>query len=47
MLEQIKHQTNAMALEETVCLEVGRKDITILQRKSIPGMDMMTVLARC
>lgn len=47
MLEQTTHQTNAMALEETVCLEVDRNDITILlQRKPMAGMDMLTVLAR-
>jgi uncharacterized membrane protein len=47
MLEQTKHQTNALALEETTCLEVDRHDITILlQRKPMAGMDMLTVLAR-
>ncbi|MCU1322049.1 MAG: putative rane protein [Acidobacteriaceae bacterium] len=47
MLEQTVHQTNALALEETVCLEVDRNDITILlQRKPMAGMDMLTVLAR-
>src|SRR5467141_2755004 len=29
MLEQTPHQTNAIALEETVCLEVDRNDIRI------------------
>jgi CRP/FNR family transcriptional regulator, cyclic AMP receptor protein len=47
MLEQTPHQTNAMALEETTCLEVERKDIAILlQRKPMAGMDMLTVIAR-
>nr|WP_218623894.1 DUF1003 domain-containing protein [Granulicella sp. dw_53] len=47
MLEQTAHQTNAMALEETTCLEVDRNDISILlQRKPMAGMDMLTVLAR-
>jgi CRP/FNR family transcriptional regulator, cyclic AMP receptor protein len=47
MLEQTPHQTNAMAMEETVCLEVDRDDIAILlQRKPMAGMDMLTVLGR-
>ena len=47
MLEQTAHQTNAMALEETSCLEVDRNDITVLvQKKPMAGMDMLTVLAR-
>src|SRR3954469_3028684 len=33
MLEQTPHQTNALALEEVVCIEVSRDDIaTLLQR---------------
>jgi CRP/FNR family cyclic AMP-dependent transcriptional regulator len=47
MLDQTPHQTGAIALEETVCLEVDRHDITVLlQRKPHAGLDMMTVLAR-
>jgi CRP/FNR family transcriptional regulator, cyclic AMP receptor protein len=47
MLEQTPHQTNANALEETVCVEVDREDIAILlQRKPHAGMDMLTVLGR-
>ena len=47
MLEQTAHQTNAMAVEETTCLEVDRNDIAILlQRKPMAGMDMLTVIAR-
>ena len=47
MLEQTPHQTDATALEETVCLEVDRHDISILlQRKPLAGMDMLTVLGR-
>src|SRR6266571_2931597 len=47
MLEQTPHQTTAIALEETVCLEVDRKDIAVLlQRKPLAGMDMLTVLGR-
>jgi CRP/FNR family cyclic AMP-dependent transcriptional regulator len=47
MLEQTAHQTEAVALEEAVCLEVDRNDIAILlQRKPHAGMDMLTVLGR-
>src|ERR1700731_3805397 len=47
MLEQTPHQTNAIAEEDTVCIEVDRDDIaTLLQRKPHAGMDMLTVLGR-
>jgi CRP/FNR family transcriptional regulator, cyclic AMP receptor protein len=47
MLQQSKHQTTAMALEDTVCLEVGRDDIAeLLVRRPMAGIDMMTVQAR-
>src|SRR5882762_4671080 len=47
MLEQTPHQTGAIALDETVCIEVDRKDIAILlQRKPLAGMDMLSVLGR-
>ena len=47
MLEQTPHQTDAIALIETTCLEVDRHDISILlQRKPMAGMDMLTVLGR-
>jgi CRP/FNR family transcriptional regulator, cyclic AMP receptor protein len=47
MLDQTPHQTGAIALEETACIEVDQHDITVLlQRKPLAGMDMMTVLAR-
>jgi CRP/FNR family transcriptional regulator, cyclic AMP receptor protein len=47
MLEQTPHQTNAIALEETRCLEVDRHDIQVLlERKPHAGMDMLTVLGR-
>ncbi|MBZ5706338.1 MAG: DUF1003 domain-containing protein [Acidobacteriia bacterium] len=47
MLEQTAHQTDAIALEESVCLEVSRDDIAVLlQRKPHAGMDMLTVLGR-
>src|SRR5690242_21305839 len=47
MLDQTAHQTGAVALEESVCIEVDRKDIAILlQRKPMAGMDMLAVLGR-
>lgn len=47
MLEQTPHHTNAIALEETTCLEVARDDIaTLLERKPHAGMDLLTVLGR-
>ena len=47
MLDGTAHQTNASALEETVCLEVDRHDISVLlQRKPLAGMDMLSVLGR-
>src|SRR6201984_1585039 len=47
MLERTPHQTGAMALEETVCVEVDRHDISVLlERKPMAGMDMLTVLGR-
>ncbi|QNI31283.1 DUF1003 domain-containing protein [Alloacidobacterium dinghuense] len=47
MLEQTAHQTNAVATEETTCLEISRDDIAILlERKPMAGMDMLTVLGR-
>ena len=47
MLEQTPHQTTAIALEETVCLEIERSDIAVLlERKPLAGMDMLRVLGR-
>jgi uncharacterized membrane protein len=47
MLDQTPHQTNAMAMEPSECIEVDRNDIAILlQRKPHAGMDMLAVLGR-
>jgi CRP/FNR family transcriptional regulator, cyclic AMP receptor protein len=47
MLEQTPHQTTAIAVEESRCLEVDRHDISVLlQRKPMAGMDMLTVLGK-
>jgi CRP/FNR family cyclic AMP-dependent transcriptional regulator len=45
MLEQTPHQTSALAMEQSTCVEISREDIAILlQRKPMAGMDMLTVL---
>lgn len=47
MLEQTPHQTNALSLEESACIEISRDDIAILlQRKPQAGMDLLTTLGR-
>ncbi|MBZ5665750.1 MAG: DUF1003 domain-containing protein [Acidobacteriia bacterium] len=47
MLEETIHQSEAIALQETVCIEVDRRDIAILlERKPMAGMDMLAVLGR-
>jgi CRP/FNR family cyclic AMP-dependent transcriptional regulator len=47
LLDQTAHQTNAQASEESVCVEVDRKDIQVLlERKPHAGMDMLSVLGR-
>ena len=47
MLEGTPHEASALALEDTACLEVDRKDIvTLVERRPSAGMDMLTVLGR-
>jgi uncharacterized membrane protein len=47
MLDQTPHQTNAVAIEQTSCLEVSRDDIqALLMRKPHAGMDLLTTLGR-
>ena len=47
MLEQVAHQTGAIALEQTECLEISRDDIAkLLDRKPQAGMDLLTSLGR-
>jgi uncharacterized membrane protein len=47
MLDQTPHQTNAVAIEETNCIEVDRHDITaLLEKKPHAGMDLLAVLGR-
>jgi uncharacterized membrane protein len=47
MLDASPHQTNAVAVVDTVCVEVDRDDIeTLIQRRPHAAMDMLTVLGR-
>jgi uncharacterized membrane protein len=47
MLDQTAHQTSAIVLQEATCMEVDRKDISILlTRKPEAGMDMLAALGR-
>jgi CRP/FNR family cyclic AMP-dependent transcriptional regulator len=47
MLEETPHQTNAVALEDSTCIEVDRNDITaLLVQKPHAGMDLLAVLGR-
>jgi len=46
MLGQTPHRTDAVAKQESVCIEIDRNDIfTLLQRKPHAGMDLMTVFS--
>src|ERR1700738_2676607 len=47
MIGQTPRQTSAVALEETVCVEVERNDIMVLlQRKPLAGIDLLAALGR-
>jgi CRP/FNR family cyclic AMP-dependent transcriptional regulator len=47
MLEQTEHHTTAVAVEDTVCLEVGRDDLeALIIRRPMAGLDMLTMQAR-
>jgi uncharacterized membrane protein len=47
MLDQTPHETNAVALDDTTCIEIDRNDIQILlERKPHAGMDMLAVLGK-
>ncbi len=47
MLDQTAHQTNAVALESTECLQIDRDDIaTLILQKPHSGLDMLTVLGQ-
>src|SRR5215831_7395656 len=47
MMAQTPHQTEAVTIEPTTCVEVTRDDIgELLRRKPHAGLDMMAVLGR-
>jgi len=47
MMDQTPHQTTAIALEDSTCIEIDRHDIVVLlERKPHAGMDMLAVLGR-
>jgi uncharacterized membrane protein len=47
LLDDTPHQTTAVALEESVCIEVERDDlVTLVQHKPHAAVDMMAVLGR-
>ncbi|PSH02989.1 MAG: cyclic nucleotide-binding protein [Acidobacteria bacterium] len=47
MIDGTPHQTSAIAIEATECIEVNRNDISVLlQRKPMAGMDLLTMLGR-
>jgi CRP/FNR family cyclic AMP-dependent transcriptional regulator len=47
MLSAAPHQTTAVALEETAAIEIARNDIeTLVQRKPMAGLDMLTMVGR-
>jgi CRP/FNR family transcriptional regulator, cyclic AMP receptor protein len=47
MLQETEHQTTATAVDDAVCLEVGRDDIAkLLSSRPMAGMDMLTMQAR-
>jgi uncharacterized membrane protein len=47
MLSAAPHQTTATAVEATAAIEIDRHDIaTLLQRKPLAGLDMLTMVGR-
>lgn len=47
MMDQTPHQTTAIALDDSTCVEIDRHDILVLlERKPHAGMDMLAVLGR-
>ncbi len=47
MLDQTPHQTEAIAVEETLCIVMDLNDITVLlRRKPDAGLDLMKVMGR-
>ncbi len=47
MMDETPHQTSAIAIEATTCIEIDRHDITVLlERKPMAGLDLLTVVGR-
>ena len=47
MLDATPHQTNAVAIDQTTCIEVDQHDIeTLVRRKPHAAMDMLSVIGR-
>jgi CRP/FNR family transcriptional regulator, cyclic AMP receptor protein len=47
MIEGTPHQTTALAVTDTECVEIDRNDIeTLLQKKPHAGIDLLTMVAR-
>lgn len=47
MLDAAPHQTTAVAMDTTTCVEVDRHDLTeLFKRKPLAGLDLLTVIAR-
>src|ERR1051325_7312757 len=47
MLEGTPHQTNALAVDETICIEADQKHILpLVQRKPHAAMDMLSVIGK-
>ena len=47
LLDETPHQTTAVALQESVCIQVARQDlVTLIHRHPHAAIDMMTVLGR-
>ncbi len=47
LLDETPHQTTAIAIDQSVCIQVDRRNVlTLVERKPHAAMDMMTVLGR-
>jgi uncharacterized membrane protein len=47
MMDESGHQTSAMAIEESTCIEIDRHDISVLlEKKPMAGLDMLTMMGR-
>ncbi len=47
MLDKTPHQTTAVAIDPTVCVEIDRHDLAeLFKRKPLAGLDLLTVVAR-